>query len=300
MLATNPDVSLDPYFKEAYCKRHPTSHPRMCNYRPQKPLNAKIPDVRLLDTPESKDIRRIVELSRKYGRLIQLNTPGFLSNLRQHRSCGLSILQMAQQARAFWLGGGKGAARKRDGGDGSKATLYFDPAGSSKDSGRQHDFGWRDFMDICVKWRQVTTLSPPRLSPSADAPSAPALRPHGGRAGTAGLTRAARGGQISEPNDPVFWIDLLAPEAFAEGFGLQTPMVTGQVAAGPDPPPPARFVHTRRTTPRGALLRRQGASAPNRLHPRRGLRDWRAHPASCCGPRLTAARRLLDKPHFPI
>jgi hypothetical protein len=161
MLATNPDVSLDAYFKEAYCKRHPTSHPRMCNYRPQKPLNAKIPDVRLLDTPESKDIRRIVELSRKYGRLIQLNTPGFLSNLRQHRSCGLSILQMAQQARAFWLGGGKGAARKRDGGDGSKATLYFDPAGSSKDSGRQHDFGWRDFMDICVKWRQVATLPRP-------------------------------------------------------------------------------------------------------------------------------------------
>jgi hypothetical protein len=26
----------------------------------------------------------------------------------------------------------------------------------------------------------------------------------------------------------VFWIDRLAPEAFQEGFGLQTPMVTGQ------------------------------------------------------------------------
>ena len=31
--------------------------------------------------------------------------------------------------------------------------------------------------------------------------------------------------QYSEPNDPVWWIDLLAPEQFAEGFGSQTPMV---------------------------------------------------------------------------
>ena len=53
--------------------------------------------------------------------------------------------------------------------------LSFNSAGSSKDNGKTHEFGWRDFMDICVKWRQ-----------------------------------------ISEPNDPVFWIDLLAPEAFAE------------------------------------------------------------------------------------
>ncbi len=66
--------------------------------------------------------------------------------------------------------------------------LTFDPKGSSKENGKQRDFGWRDFLDISIKWRQV-----------------------------------------SEPNDPVFWIDLLAPEAFAEGFGLQTPMVTGQM-----------------------------------------------------------------------
>jgi len=188
ILATNPDTQLDAYFKEAYCKRHPTSHPRMCNYRPQKPLNAKIPDVRQLDVPESAELRKIVELSRKFGKLIQLNTPGFLSNLRQHRSCGITIISMAQQARAFWSGGGKGSVKTRDGGDGSASCLYFDPAGSSKNTGKNHDFGYRDFMDIAVKWRQ-----------------------------------------ISEPNDPVFWIDLLAPEAFAEGFGLQTPMVTGQM-----------------------------------------------------------------------
>ncbi|ELR17609.1 tetratricopeptide repeat domain containing protein [Acanthamoeba castellanii str. Neff] len=34
--------------------------------------------------------------------------------------------------------------------------------------------------------------------------------------------------QFSEPNDPVWWVDLLSPEQFAEGFGSHTPMVTGQ------------------------------------------------------------------------
>jgi tetratricopeptide (TPR) repeat protein len=34
--------------------------------------------------------------------------------------------------------------------------------------------------------------------------------------------------QIAEPNDPVFWVDQLTPEQFAEGFGSHTPMVTKQ------------------------------------------------------------------------
>jgi tetratricopeptide (TPR) repeat protein len=34
--------------------------------------------------------------------------------------------------------------------------------------------------------------------------------------------------QIAEPNDPVFWVDALTPEQFAEGFGSHTPMVTKQ------------------------------------------------------------------------
>jgi hypothetical protein len=34
--------------------------------------------------------------------------------------------------------------------------------------------------------------------------------------------------QYSEPNDPVWWVDLLTPEQFEEGFGSHTPMITGQ------------------------------------------------------------------------
>lgn len=40
---------------------------------------------------------------------------------------------------------------------------------------------------------------------------------------------AVRWRQLSEPNDPVWWIDRLTSGAFREGFGLQTPMVNGQL-----------------------------------------------------------------------
>lgn len=89
---------------------------------------------------------------------------------------GFSVIQMAQTVRRHW-----DAVR-------SGSKFCVNPKGCSKNWTAEHPFSYRDFMDIAVKWRQ-----------------------------------------ISEPNDPVFWIDLLAPEAFAEGFGLQTPMVTGQM-----------------------------------------------------------------------
>jgi hypothetical protein len=63
----------------------------------------------------------LVDLSRRFGQLIQLRTPGFLSNLRQHRMCGLAIIHMAQQARAFF---------RKDTGEGGGVPLDFNPKGS--------------------------------------------------------------------------------------------------------------------------------------------------------------------------
>ena len=155
MAAFNPDVDLDAYFKEAYCKRHPTTHPRLCNYVPQRPLSTKIPDVKLSDTAPTPEMKKLVDISRHFGKLIQLRTPGFLSNLRQHRMCGLAILHMAQQAAAHFRQGAKGAS------SGEGVPLAFNPKGSSKDNGKQHEFGWRDFVDISVKWRQVSEPNDP-------------------------------------------------------------------------------------------------------------------------------------------
>jgi hypothetical protein len=90
------------------------------------------------------------------GRRLQLNTPGFLANARQHRMGGLAALEAAQAIRDFWDG---------------KCELT-----------------WRAMFDIIVQWRQ-----------------------------------------LSEANDPVWWVDQLPEDLFFEGFGLQTPMITGQL-----------------------------------------------------------------------
>ena len=34
--------------------------------------------------------------------------------------------------------------------------------------------------------------------------------------------------QVSEPNDPVCWVDKLTPREFEAGFGSHTPMMSGQ------------------------------------------------------------------------
>jgi tetratricopeptide (TPR) repeat protein len=172
----NYDIDLDKYMKESWCKRFSLQHPRMKKYKKYPNLHPSYQEVELKDEPYSEQALEILRAASSIGKLIQLNTPGFLPNLRQHRTSGLVMLDLAQTIRRYW------AAVK------AGETFSFNPNSSSLHSGKEHSFGWRDFMDIAVRWRQY-----------------------------------------SEPNDPVFWIDLLAPEAFAEGFGLQTPMVTGQM-----------------------------------------------------------------------
>jgi hypothetical protein len=172
----NYDVDLDKYMKESWCKRFSLQHPRMKKYKKYPNVLPSYQEVELKDEPYSADALAILQAAASLGKLIQLNTPGFLSNLRQHRTSGLVMIDLAQTARRYW-------AAVRAG-----KPFAFSTQSSSTQNGKPHPFGWRDFMDISVRWRQY-----------------------------------------SEPNDPVFWIDLLAPEAFAEGFGLQTPMVTGQM-----------------------------------------------------------------------
>lgn len=136
-------------------------------------------------------VEGVLRAASPIGPGIQLRCPGFLSNSRQHRMFGLASLELAQLVRKHWdsLKAGGAGAMVPD-------------AGSSK------------------------------LGP----------RPVGGRSPAAGggaaehpigyrdlFDVAVRWRQLSEPNDPVWWIDRLTPSAFQEGFGLQTPMVNGQL-----------------------------------------------------------------------
>eukprot|EP01121_Diplochlamys_sp_Union-15-3_P015540 TRINITY_DN5160_c0_g1_i1.p1 TRINITY_DN5160_c0_g1~~TRINITY_DN5160_c0_g1_i1.p1 ORF type:complete len:698 (-),score=134.14 TRINITY_DN5160_c0_g1_i1:20-2113(-) len=163
----NTDHDLEPNFKESWCKRnHPNT---LTGYHAQPPIDPKIPDVQYSNTTTNPEMKALIEYSREIGKLLHLNCPGYLSNARQQRFCGLAAIELAQTLKAVFKG---------------KNEVPKNSASSTKDA---HKFGWRDMYDICVKWRQY-----------------------------------------SEPNDPVWWVDLLTPAQFAEGFGSHTPMVTGQ------------------------------------------------------------------------
>eukprot|EP01104_Vermistella_antarctica_P011610 TRINITY_DN3259_c0_g1_i1.p1 TRINITY_DN3259_c0_g1~~TRINITY_DN3259_c0_g1_i1.p1 ORF type:complete len:828 (-),score=152.43 TRINITY_DN3259_c0_g1_i1:364-2847(-) len=165
----NMDNDLDPFFKEAWCKR---LHPAILHgYTRQPRLDPSIPDVDVTcTTPKSKDAERLIRAAGPLGSKLQLDSPGYLANKRQHRMCGLAVLEIAQTLQTLWRE--KGSNQTVDNGSRER---------------HRHKFGWRDMFDIAIRWRQY-----------------------------------------SEPNDPVWWVDLLSPEQFREGFGSHTPMVTGQ------------------------------------------------------------------------
>lgn len=70
---------------------------------------------------------------------------GFLPNARQQRAAGYAALELAQALRAAAAAGA------------GQQPLTVSDAGSSGRPGGigRHVFGWRDAMDIVVKWRQL-------------------------------------------------------------------------------------------------------------------------------------------------
>ena len=150
----SPDRELPALFKEHMTKRKKPEESAAVDFVHDVDVVKK--DV-VLDhglTLQRPGFAELAAAAQKLGALLQLNSTGFLANVRQHRQCGMSMIQMAQAAR----------------------RCFFSPKG---------DMNFRDFVDIGVD---------------------------GGK---------------SPADDPVWWIDLLTPEAFEEGFGLQTPLSRG-------------------------------------------------------------------------
>ena len=150
------DREVDAIVKEGWCKR--TDYRQVKSHGKSAELLLRIASAKVKTVDEGKRelsavLARLAEVSSKIGSFIQLKSPGFISNRRQHRQFGLAVLEASQ-------------SMKRD----SPSSLT-----------------WRECFSIIVKWRQ-----------------------------------------LSEPNDPVWWIDQLPMASFEEGFGLQTPLVSGE------------------------------------------------------------------------
>lgn len=140
-------------------------------------------------------VESVLRVALPIGPGIQLTCPGFLSNARQHRMFGLASLEVAQLARRHWDSlktGGPGAFVPNAG------SSARQPRSSAGNMGTSVASDWKAVGGHLVGYRDVFDV-------------------------------AVRWRQLSEPNDPVWWIDRLTPEAFQEGFGLQTPIVNGQL-----------------------------------------------------------------------
>ena len=191
------DAEMAPYIKEGLSKKVPRKQfsNTVRNKFKEFTCPEDVHDMTRFEIRESD--KDVLDKSFHLGHWMQLDTPGFIRNHRQHRQFGLAVLQMAKQLKRHTelVRNGLGGLKIRDTASSKKFAFHTTSSSGSTASDisstkrkSMHSFGWRDFFDIAVKWRQV-----------------------------------------SEPNDAVWWIDALTTQAFEDGFGLQTPIVNGQL-----------------------------------------------------------------------
>ncbi|KAG8384306.1 hypothetical protein BUALT_Bualt04G0104600 [Buddleja alternifolia] len=207
------DGDIDPLFKEYWCKRlHPKN---VCEkvYR-QPPLRDSLRKGKLKkqEFALTKQKAALLQAADSIGKKIQYHCPGFLPNRRQYRMAGLAAIEIAQKvARVWrslqneWKNSSKGNSkhgkkvRRREklntpsqnrGGAGCSTSSFFE---SSTPYSAVED---RPFGRPSMPWQNVYSL-------------------------------AVKWRQISEPCDPVVWVNKLSEE-FNSGFGSHTPLTLGQ------------------------------------------------------------------------
>eukprot|EP00775_Hariotina_reticulata_P011921 gene11921-12065_t len=150
------DTELSPVFKECWCKKGPPSQELFTSYRVQPPLPAEGRSSSSgRDTPPAaaecdaavEQVAALTSAADTLGILLQNHHQGFLPNIRQQRAAGYAAIELGQAVRAL-------LAERRAGREG----LWVNSEGSSGQGGcsGRHLFGWRDAMDIVVKWRQLS------------------------------------------------------------------------------------------------------------------------------------------------
>ncbi|XP_015901639.2 suppressor of RPS4-RLD 1 [Ziziphus jujuba] len=207
------DGDLDPLFKEYWCKRlHPKNVCEKVYRQPPLRESLKKGKLRKQDFAVTKHKTVLLQAANSIGRRIQYDCAGFLPNRRQHRMAGLAAIEIAQKVskawrslRAEWRYSNKGTtksgkrARRRErinmpsqnrGGAGC-STSSSSETSSSYGTAEDKSFGYS-----IMSWQDVYSL-------------------------------AVRWRQISEPCDPVLWINKLSEE-FNAGFGSHTPLILGQ------------------------------------------------------------------------
>ncbi|XP_020537233.1 suppressor of RPS4-RLD 1 isoform X2 [Jatropha curcas] len=205
------DGDIDPLFKEYWCKRlHPKN---VCEkvYR-QPPLHDSLKrgKLRKQDFAITKPKTALLLAADSIGKKIQYDCPGFLPNRRQHRMAGLAAIEIAQKVskawrslQAEWKHSNKNMSKygKRTRRRINLASQNRGGAGCSTSSSSETSTLYGITEDRSpgrykMTWQDVYSI-------------------------------AVKWRQISEPCDPVVWVNKLSEE-FNSGFGSHTPLILGQ------------------------------------------------------------------------
>ncbi|KAJ4848829.1 Suppressor of RPS4-RLD 1 [Turnera subulata] len=205
------DGDIDPLFKEYWCKRlHPKNVCEKVFRQPPLRDSLKRGKLRKQDVAMTKQKTALLAAADSIGKKIQYDCAGFLHNRRQHRMAGLAAVEIAQKVSKAWRSlqsewkhsnkgttkyGKRGRRRinmlsQNRGGAGCSTSSSSD---SSTLYGITED---RTSSRSLMSWHDVYSL-------------------------------AVKWRQISEPCDPVVWVNKLSEE-FNSGFGSHTPMTIGQ------------------------------------------------------------------------
>ncbi|XP_050368841.1 suppressor of RPS4-RLD 1 [Argentina anserina] len=206
------DGDIDSLFKEYWCKRlHPKN---VCEkvYR-QPPLRESLKKNKLkkLEFSMTRQSTALLQAADCIGKKIQYDCPGFLPNRRQYRMAGLAAIEVAQKVSKAWRS--------------FQAEWKYSNKSTSKNGKRPRR---RERFNLQSHNRGGTGCS---TSSSSDATSYSITQSKStGRFMMSWhdvYSVAVKWRQISEPCDPVVWINKLSEE-FNAGFGSHTPIILGQ------------------------------------------------------------------------
>ncbi|KAK7834094.1 suppressor of rps4-rld 1 [Quercus suber] len=197
------------FYQEYWCKRlHPKNVCEKVFRQPPLRESLKKGKLRKQDHATTKQKTALLHAADSIGKKIQYDCPGFLPNKRQHRMAGLAIIEIAQRISKAWRSlqhsnkstskSGKRARRRERinipsqnrGGAGCSTSSSLE---TSTSFGNTED---TSLGRSTMSWQEVYSF-------------------------------AVKWRQISEPCDPVVWINKLSEE-FNSGFGSHTPMILGQ------------------------------------------------------------------------
>ncbi|XP_042387598.1 suppressor of RPS4-RLD 1-like isoform X1 [Zingiber officinale] len=199
------DGDIDPLFKEYWCKRQ---HPHYVCERVfrQPPLKESLKKGRLKkqDFVVTKHKHVLLQAADVLGQKVQYNCAAFLSNRRQYRMAGLAAIEVAQKVAKYWR--------------------FLRHANKNGKRNRK-----KERISMVSQNRGGVCCSTTGLSESSTLHSSNEERSASGRhlSWHDVYSIVVKWRQISEPCDPVVWINKLSEE-FISGFGSHTPMLLGQ------------------------------------------------------------------------